>query len=144
MAKSSSPKNSPGIRAPAGGIQGVIDMFRAMEPQLRDSLMEKLKRQDPGLVEAVETGMFRFDDLKTLESVDLQRLLRDVPEMVLALAMRNASAELAAVIYGAMSARAAESLREAVGALGPRKLTDVVEAQKRVIARGRELGFIAK
>ena len=59
--------------------------------------------------------------------------MREVDNADLALAMKGTSDELAEVIYSNLSKRAAETLREDIDFMGPVKLVQVEEAQKKIV-----------
>jgi hypothetical protein len=79
---------------------------------------------------------FRVDlaDMERLTQKDIQRVLRDVEQADLAISVKSASETLRRAIYGAMSKRAAESLKEEMEILGPTRSKDVEAAQDRIIA----------
>jgi flagellar motor switch protein FliG len=83
--------------------------------------------------------MFTFDDFIRLSSPDLQRLLRDVETRDMALALKSAREPLKKAVFGAMSRRAADALREEMDMLGPVRVKDVEAAQDRMIAAARGL-----
>jgi flagellar motor switch protein FliG len=83
--------------------------------------------------------MFSFEDLQRLQPSDLQRVLREVDSADLAVAMKSASEPLRDKIYGSISKRAAESLRDEISMLGPVRLRDVETAQDTIIQVVRRL-----
>ena len=83
--------------------------------------------------------MFSFEDLTRLQPADLQRVLREVDSANLAVSMKSASEGLREKIYGSISKRAAESLREEIDLLGPVRLKDVEIAQDAIIQVVRRL-----
>ena len=125
-------------------MEAVLEIFRKLEPEHRDRLLKNVAASDPRLGEVIEQNLFRFEDLQTLEAAALQSLLRKSPEPVLSLALRNASPELLKTVYSNLSERAGAQLREAVAALGPRRLSDVQEAQRKILELGKTLGVISK
>ena len=80
-----------------------------------------------------------FEDLSRLQPADLQRVLREVDSANLAIAMKSASENLRDKIYGSISKRAAESLKEELEMLGPVRLKDVEVAQDAIIQVVRRL-----
>ena len=78
--------------------------------------------------------MFTFTDMIKIDDRGIQMILREVPNDRLLLALKSAPEELREKIYGCMSERAAEILREDLTALGPQKVSDVESAQREVVA----------
>jgi flagellar motor switch protein FliG len=66
-------------------------------------------------------------------------VLREVDSAALAISMKSASENLRERIYGAISRRAAEGLKEEIEMLGPVRLKDVETAQDGIIQVVRRL-----
>jgi flagellar motor switch protein FliG len=131
------------MQGPGAGFQSVLEMFRVMEPAERERLLAQVRTRDPQLAQAIRQQVFQFEDILKLAAPELQRLLQRVPTGVLALALRGMSADFQAKIFASMSARVGDSLREEIAALGPKPLPDVLEARRKVVEQGRELGIEA-
>jgi flagellar motor switch protein FliG len=69
----------------------------------------------------------------------MQRLLREIDNKELALALKAASDELKQHIMSNMSERAAETLREEIEYMGPVRVRDVEAAHTRIIETVRRL-----
>jgi flagellar motor switch protein FliG len=123
----------------AGGPQSVVAVLNLMSPSLEKELLDGIAAEDPELCEQIKNLMFVFEDLSSLDSRSVQRLLRDVDSKELAMALKAASDELKDHIMGAMSKRAVEALREEMEFLGPVRLRDVETAQLAIVARVRAL-----
>ena len=108
---------------------------------VRPCVLGQVRARDPGLAQAIEDQVFRFEDIVALEPAELQRLLRETPSAVVALSLRGMSEEFHTQVFAAMSTRAADALREEMQALGPRRLPDVLEARRKVIEFGRGMGL---
>jgi flagellar motor switch protein FliG len=65
--------------------------------------------------------------------------MRQASSADLSLAMKTASAALKERIFGALSKRAAENLRDEIQMLGAAKIKDVESAQDRIIQGVRQL-----
>jgi hypothetical protein len=79
--------------------------------------------------------MFVFDDLLKLDDKAIRSLLKEVENNQWAIALKGASDEIRQKIFGNLSQRAAETLKEEMEFLGPVRLTDVEGVQQQ---RGRE------
>ncbi|MCB1744999.1 MAG: flagellar motor switch protein FliG, partial [Gammaproteobacteria bacterium] len=88
---------------------------------------------------AIRRKLFSFEDIIRIETQDLQRILREVDSGNLAIAMKSCSEALREKIYGSLSKRAAEGLREEIELLGPMRLKDVEAAQDVIIQSVRRL-----
>ena len=61
------------------------------------------------------------------------------PRDELALALKTASESLRDSVFGAVSSRAADSMREELELMPPRKLSDVEQAQKEIVEVAMQL-----
>ena len=123
----------------SGGVRVVADLLNLMEKDVSKSLLARLEERNATLSAAIRKKLFSFEDLTRLQPSDLQRVLREVDSANLAISMKSASEPLREKIYGAISKRAAESLREEIGLLGPVRLKDVEAAQEAIIQVVRRL-----
>ena len=69
----------------------------------------------------------------------LQTLLRGLETEDLVLALKGADEFLREKLFGCMSTRAAANIQDEMEALGPIRLTEVQNAQKRIIAVARKM-----
>jgi flagellar motor switch protein FliG len=104
-----------------------------------EEILEKMRGQDDDLAARIKALMFVFEDLILVEGKGIQRILRDVEQKDLALALKGASEEVTQHITSNMSERAAAALREEVELLGTVRVKDVEEAQTRILEGVREL-----
>jgi len=123
----------------SGGVRAVADLLNQLEKEMSKNLLARLEERNAQLSAAIRKKLFSFEDLGRLQPPDLQRVLREVDSSNLAIAMKSASESLRDKIYGAISKRAAESLREEIELLGPVRLKDVEAAQDAIIQVVRRL-----
>lgn len=122
-----------------GGVQAAAQLLNSLEKELSKGILTKLQEKDPDLTDLIRQRLFTFDDIAKLNSRDIQRILREVESADLALALKGAKEQLRSAIYGAMSKRAAEGLREELSLLGPTRMKDIEAAQARVVQKVRDL-----
>lgn len=123
----------------SGGVRSVAEVLNALDKEISKNLLAKIEERNAALGSAVRKKMFSFDDLVRLSMPDLQRVMREVDSSNLAVSMKSAAEPLKQKIYGAISKRAAESLKEEIGMLGPVRLKDVENAQDAIIQVVRRL-----
>ena len=123
----------------SGGVRVVADLLNQLEKDMSKSLLARLEERNATLSAAIRKKLFSFDDLTRLQPSDLQRVLREVDSANLAISMKSAGESLREKIYGSISKRAAESLKEEIGLLGPVRLKDVEAAQDAIIQVVRRL-----
>jgi flagellar motor switch protein FliG len=123
----------------SGGVRAVADLLNQLDKELSKSLLARLEERNATLSTAIRKKLFSFEDLNRLQPADLQRVLREVDSSNLAISMKSASEALRERIYGSISKRAAESLKEELEMLGPVRLKDVEIAQDAIIQVVRRL-----
>jgi flagellar motor switch protein FliG len=123
----------------SGGIRAVADLLNHLDKETSKNLLARLEERNATLSAAIRKKLFSFEDLNRLQPADLQRVLREVDSANLAISMKSASEVLRTKFYGAISKRAAESLKEEIEMLGPVRLKDVEAAQDAIIQVVRRL-----
>jgi len=123
----------------SGGVRAVADLLNGVDKEMSKNLLARLEERNAHLGAAIRKKMFSFEDLGRLQGGDLQRILREVDSANLAVSMKSASEPIKEKIFGAISKRAAESLRDEIGMLGPVRLKDVEVAQDAIIQVVRRL-----
>lgn len=116
-----------------GGIHSLVEILNSADRSTEKTILDDLEKEQPELAEQIREGLFVFEDIVLLDSASIQRVMREVDNADLALAMKGTSDEVAEVIYSNLSKRAAETLREDIDFMGPVKLVQVEEAQKKIV-----------
>jgi flagellar motor switch protein FliG len=122
-----------------GGLKTAADVLNAMDRNFSDPLLNELDRRNPELGQAIRQKMFTFEDLITLDSAALQKVMREVDMRDLAVALKGASAKLKEALLGCISKRAAETVKEEISFLGSVKKKDIEASQLRVVDSVRRL-----
>jgi len=123
----------------SGGVRSVADLMNCLDKEMSKNLLTRMEERNATLTAAVRKKLFGFEDLIRLQPADLQRVLREVDSSNLAVSMKSASETLRERIYGSISKRAAEGLKEEIEMLGPVRLKDVDVAQEAIIQVVRRL-----
>ena len=122
-----------------GGVKAATKIMNFTKQAMESRIMSSLQEDDADLVQAIQESMFIFDNLILSDDKSLQTLLRNTDTEDLVLALKGADEPLREKLFSCMSTRAAANLVDEMEALGPVRLTDVQEAQKRVINVARRL-----
>ena len=125
--------------AQAGGPAAVADVLNMAAPSVEKELLEEMANRDPALADKIKELMFVFEDINRLDDKSTQRVVTEVETKDLAMALKAASDDLQEQIFRAMSQRAVAALRQEMEFLGPARLRDVEEAQRRIVAEVRRL-----
>lgn len=128
-----------GPLAQAGGPAAVADVLNLASPALEKELLEEMANRDLALAEKIKELMFVFEDISRLDDKSTQKLVTEIETKDLAMALKAASDDLAEQIFRCMSQRAVSGLRQEMEFLGPARLRDVEEAQRKIVAEVRRL-----
>ncbi|MBU5267801.1 flagellar motor switch protein FliG [Virgibacillus proomii] len=122
-----------------GGIQAVVEVLNGVDRSTERTILDSLEIQDPELAEEIKKRMFVFEDIVILDNRAIQRVVREVENEDLRLALKVASDEVKDIVFKNMSQRMAETVKEEMEYMGPVRLRDVEEAQTRIVATIRRL-----
>jgi flagellar motor switch protein FliG len=123
-----------------GGAKTVAEVLNRVEPGAQKMILERLDEHSPALSEQIRALMFTFEDLVTVDDRGLQRIIQEVDQKELVLALKAASDEIVAKIFKNMSERTASIVKQEIEFLGPVRLKDVEEAQRKIVTITRKLG----
>ena len=134
------------LGATGGGSTGgdrystVAQMLNVADPNLSKSIMDQLMKEMPDEAVSIQALMFIFDDLAKIPDRDMQKVLGEIDKNDLALSLKAASDELRDKLLGNLSKRARDTIEEEMEVMGPKPLSEVEEAQKRILehVRGME------
>jgi len=126
-------------RESSGGVRAVAEIFKQLDSELSEEILERLNEADSPLAEAIRQKLLVFEDLLSLDANGVKELLGRADRRVLTVALKGASEELRKHLLQGMSQRGSAMLLEDMEALGPVKIKDVEAAQQQVIAAVRQL-----
>lgn len=122
-----------------GGRSDAAKIMNKMAKADGERVLKGLKKRDKILGQQIEDEMFIFDNLMDLDDKNLGALMRMVDSAILTLALKGAAESLADRMFGCMSARAAQTIRDEMEERGMVKRVEVDEAQRAIIAIARQM-----
>ncbi|MDE6710501.1 MAG: flagellar motor switch protein FliG [Oscillospiraceae bacterium] len=122
-----------------GGVNYVADVLNKVDRGTEKFIFDELSAKDPALVDEIKKKMFVFEDILSLDSMSIQRFIRDVEAKDLAVAIKGSNAEVAATLYANMPQRMQESIQQEIEYLHNVRMRDVDEAQQRIVGIIRHL-----
>lgn len=123
----------------AGGIESIVQILNGVDRGTERTILDSLEIQDPELAEEIKKRMFVFEDIVNIDNRSIQRIIRDIENADLQLALKVASEEVREAVFRNMSKRMSETFKEEMEYMGPVRLRDVEEAQTRIVATIRRL-----
>jgi flagellar motor switch protein FliG len=127
-----------------GGIEAVVEVLNGVDRSTERTILDELEAIDPELAEEIKKRMFVFEDIVTLDNRSIQRVIREVDNEDLMLALKVASEEVQQILFKNMSQRMAESFKDEMEYMGPVRLRNVEEAQTRIVSVIRRLEEIGE
>jgi len=118
----------------AGGVDRLAEILNQIDGSSGQMILDEIEEVNPELAAEIKQRMFVFEDLTLVDDKGLQKLLRSVESKELAMALKAASEEVKEKIFGNMSERAGEMLREEIEVMGAVRMKEVEDAQQ-VITR---------
>ncbi len=125
--------------ARTGGIDAVVQLLTRVDRSTERGILGSMEGSDPELADEIRRRMFLFEDFRSVQDRDMQRIIREVDQKDIVLALRTASDEIAQLFFRNMSQRMAEVVREDLALLPPTRLRDLEAAQQRIVALARHL-----
>ncbi len=122
-----------------GGVDAVVDILNTVDRGTEKHIMETLEIEEPEMADEIRKKMFVFEDILLLDDRAIQRVLRDVDNGDLAMALKGANEEVQNAIFNNMSKRLAVMIREDMEFMGPVRMKDVEEAQQKIVNVIRKL-----
>ncbi|MBE5909798.1 flagellar motor switch protein FliG [Pseudobutyrivibrio sp.] len=123
----------------AGGVDAVVNILNTVDRGTEKRIMESLEIEEPELAEEIRKKMFVFEDILLLDDRAIQRVLRDVDNSDLGVALKGANEEVQSAIFKNLSSRLASMIKEDMEFMGPVRMKDVEEAQQKIVGIIRKL-----
>lgn len=136
---------SPGAAAPVPAEQGVTSLrkvgvvIRALEREVRDSILAAIRQKDKDAAEAVGNLMIIWEDLSSISDRSMQEGLRGTDERTLAMAIFEAEESIIRKIKSNISERAAAAVDEEASLVQEPKKKETDEAREKLLHRLRDL-----
>ncbi len=122
-----------------GGVDSIVEILNTVDRGTEKHIMESLEIEDPELADEIRKKMFVFEDILSLDDRSVQRVLREVDNNELAVALKGSNEEVQNLIFHNLSKRLATMIKEDMDFMGPVRLKDVEEAQQKIVNIIRKL-----
>ncbi len=123
----------------AGGVDAIVAILNTVDRGTEKRIMESLEIEEPELADEIRKKMFVFEDILILDDRAIQRVLRDVENGDLAVALKGSNEEVQNAIFKNMSSRLSSMIKEDMEFMGPVRMKDVEEAQQKIVGVIRKL-----
>ena len=117
----------------AGGVDSIVEILNSVDRATEKHILETLEIEEPELTDEIRKKMFVFEDILLLDDKSIQRVLREVDNSELAIAMKAANEQVQNAIFNNLSKRLAVMIKEDMEYMGPVRMKDVEEAQQKIV-----------
>lgn len=122
-----------------GGVNYVADVMNNMDRGNEKYIFDELNKIDAKLADEIRMRMFVFEDIVTMDSMSIQRFLREVDSKDLVYAIKGSNKEVADILFSNMSTKMGETIKSELEYTHNVRLRDVEEAQQRIVSVIRRL-----
>lgn len=126
-------------RSKMGGIRTAAEIINLMKTQQSEAAIEVMRQYDGELAQKIIDEMFLFENLVDVDDRSIQRLLQEVDNESLLIALKGSDQKLREKFLKNMSQRAADILRDDLANHGPVRMSQVENEQKAILLIVRRL-----
>jgi len=112
----------------------VAEMLNVVGKTVRKKTLEDIEKEDPERAREIESLMFVFEDFMRVDDKSIRKIVMEIDNDTLALALKTATEELKDKFLRNLSKRAAAMVTETLEELGPRPISDVEAAQREIVS----------
>ena len=116
-----------------GGIDTIVEILNSVDRGTEKSILESLDMSNADLAEDIRNKLFVFEDLAKLSNTIIQRILKEVDNHDLAIALKGSNQDVTDTIFKNVSSRLKELIQEDMEFIGPVRVREVEEAQQKIV-----------
>ncbi|CQD37369.1 flagellar motor switch protein FliG [Yersinia mollaretii] len=120
-------------RSKMGGVRPAAEILNLMKTQQEEAAIEAVREFDQELAQKIIDEMFLFENLVEIEDRSIQRILQEIENESLIIALKGADAPLRDKFFRNMSRRQADIMMEDLGSRGPVRMSQVEAEQKSIL-----------
>ena len=122
-----------------GGVKAAAKIMNFTKVELESSILQGVGQIDEELALRIQDNMFSFENLAAVDNRGIQALMRAVEPDMLMIALKGATEEVKNKFLDNMSSRARGMFLDDMEAKGPLRMTEVEDAQKKIMRQARTL-----
>jgi flagellar motor switch protein FliG len=123
----------------AGGIKSAAAILNRADIEIEKQVMDSITKQDPQLAEKISDLMFTYDDIILVADMGIQRLIQEIDDNDLLMALKASTEEIKNKIFRNVSERRRQSIQDDLETMPPVRLRDVQIAQGRILDTAKEM-----
>ena len=121
------------------GVDMAANIIAYMDGQNEKEILEFLTDKNQDAFQKIQEKLFPFERLVQLDSKSFQALIAEVENDDLILALKGADDALKEAIFKKMSSKTVSLIQEDMDSTGPKKMNELIDAQKRIIDIAKKL-----
>jgi flagellar motor switch protein FliG len=114
-------------------VEFVTQIIQHSKRNVEEDCLSAIQEKSETLANAIRDKLFTFEDIVKMGDVAMRRIMSEIDMGVLAIALRNANAELKDKFFKNMSKRAAEGLKQEMEYSQKVRLSEVEAKQKEIV-----------
>ncbi|WP_342323927.1 flagellar motor switch protein FliG [Kosakonia sp. BYX6] len=122
-----------------GGVRPAAEILNLMKSHQEDAAIEAVREYDQELAQKIIDEMFLFENLVEMEDRSIQRILQDIDNESLIVALKGVDEALRDKFFRNMSKRQADIMRDDLNSRGPVRMSQVENEQKAILLVVRRL-----
>ncbi|EKT62207.1 flagellar motor switch protein G [Providencia burhodogranariea DSM 19968] len=126
-------------RSKMGGIRTAAEIINLMKNQQEESVIDAMRDYDGELAQRIIDEMFLFENLIEVDNRSIQRILQEVSNDSLVIALKGSNQALRDHFLNNMAVRAAEIVRDDLESHSPVRMSQVENEQKAILIIVRRL-----
>ena len=118
------------------------DIMEKLEKDIAEKHKIEQKKEEKETIksqEEIRKKLFTYEDIVKLDDKSIQRVLKDIDNNVLALAIKASQKNIQDLLFKNLSNRVAEMIKEEIEIMGPVRVKDVEMAQDTIVMKIRDL-----
>ncbi|EWG67262.1 Flagellar motor switch protein FliG [Enterobacter sp. DC4] len=122
-----------------GGVRASAEILNLLKSQQEEAAIAAVREFDAELAQKIIDEMFLFENLVELEDRSIQRILQDIDNESLIIAIKGVDQALREKFFRNMSKRQADIMRDDLNTRGPVRMSQVEAEQKNILLVVRRL-----
>lgn len=114
-------------------LKTIADIISGMDRSMERSITDFIEKRDPKLAVEIRKRLFVFEDIIFVTDEGLRKAVSGIDTMIIALALKTAGLEVREKILKNISQRIRDQIQEEIDAMGPKKLSEVEDAQQKIV-----------
>ncbi|MFC1715138.1 flagellar motor switch protein FliG [Candidatus Poribacteria bacterium] len=137
-------KSSHNERVSTGGVRDAAEILNRVDSDVEKRILESISQADSDLAEEISDLMFTYDDVVMITDAGIQKLVQEVNESDLIMALRASTDLIKNKFLNNMSERKRETIQEDLDNLPPVRLKDALAAQRQILTVAKEMSQSGK